>query len=342
MPAPDDDIAPLAALIAGQLADPDSHWGLGGFGAIAEFLRDSDEAAAVSLAGLPLSVVTQRGGIRVDRCKGVRAVAYETPAGAGWNQSVALCLGAEEAAMNGRTALTELGADRDALRGEDRDGTLFDLGLGLPHVDVAIRLHDSQIVTDLRKHVGANVFAPGNPAMAIIFAAQPHRVFMSRIARVEVFQPIPPPDGRSPQGPHTHVLPKLLAQKRTHAATEPIPDGLVSCLSFFPAHPRKDALGGIKPFEPARHAAFQDILRRYGRADLVALKQRVASSIAAGENPAAELEEIRHHRASIRVLLRQIQATGVAASALQPWLAKYERHGLDGGRNDDGDLSGCH
>ncbi len=47
------------------------------------------------------------------------------------------------------------------------------------------------------------------PAMAMILAANPHRVFLSRLGRIEVYQPIPPPSGKSPQGPHTHVLPQL-------------------------------------------------------------------------------------------------------------------------------------
>ena len=43
----------------------------------------------------------------------------------------------------------------------------------------------------------------------------PHRVFCCRMGRVEVYQPIPAPDGKSPEGPHTHVLPRLLAHGRS-------------------------------------------------------------------------------------------------------------------------------
>jgi hypothetical protein len=59
------------------------------------------------------------------------------------------------------------------------------------------------------------VFEPGNPAMGMILAANPHRVFISRLGRIEVYQPIPPPSGKSPEGPHTHVLPRLLKSGRT-------------------------------------------------------------------------------------------------------------------------------
>ncbi len=104
-------------------------------------------------------------------------------------------------------------------------------------------------MSELRKCVGLPVFAADNPAMKIILAASPHRVFISRIGRAEVYQPIPPAGGKSPDGPHTHVLPKLLQHKRTHAATEPIPEGWVPCAHFYPAHPLKDAMGRAHEFD---------------------------------------------------------------------------------------------
>ena len=115
------------------------------------------------------------------------------------------------------------GADDEALRERDRDAVLFDLGLGALQVDCCVRVADPEVAAQLRAHCGQPVFAA--PAMGIILAANPHRVFLSRLGRIEVFQPIPPPDGKSPDGPHTHVLPGLLRHRRTHAATEPIPDG---------------------------------------------------------------------------------------------------------------------
>ena len=79
---------------------------------------------------------------------------------------------------------------------------LFDLGLGTLQVDICIRSRDAALVTALRGFVGASVFTPGNDAMRLIMTANPHRVFISRVGRAEVFQPIPPPGGRSPDGPH--------------------------------------------------------------------------------------------------------------------------------------------
>jgi uncharacterized protein DUF6925 len=77
-------------------------------------------------------------------------------------------------------------------------------------VDLCIRLADESNAAPLRECCGRAVFEPGNSAMAIILEIDPHRVFVSKLGRLEVHQAIPPATGKSPDGPHTHVLPKLL------------------------------------------------------------------------------------------------------------------------------------
>ncbi|MGC1464300.1 MAG: hypothetical protein WA792_01060 [Pseudolabrys sp.] len=328
----------LDTIIAGQLADPESHWGLGSFGAIAEFTRDRDEDVTLDLSAHAMSAVTPRGGIRIVPPMGLRPVAFETAAGVSWNQNFALCLPAEAASMNRRGVLTEVGPDTDALRDDDKQSVLFDLGLAIPHVDALIRVPDQAVAAQLRMHTGKNVFAPDSTAMHIILAANPHRVFVRRCGRIEVYQPIPPHDGRSPEGPHTHVLPKLLAHGRTHAATEPIPDGWVPCLSVYPAHPAKDPLGRAKPFQPARHTAFQALLRAYGDPETIMLKTQVVAAVVSGKAPSEKESEDRFARACIRIALRQVQASGLTSPSLGLWLEKYERPGAQ----DTSDISGCH
>ncbi len=195
---------------------------------------------------------------------------------------MALCLPVGQCAMNRRTALTELGPDTEALREQDRSAILFDLGLDALQIDAAVRIADPAIVARLREHTGRSLFEPENPAMGFILDANPHRVFIARIGRVEVFQPIPPPDGESPQGPHTHVLAKLLKLKRTHAATELIPKGWVPAGYLYPANPLKDADGRDRPFDRAHHEAFQAIMRAFGDPGWMGLKDRVAAAVAAG------------------------------------------------------------
>jgi len=161
-------------------------------------------------------------------------------------------------------------------------------------------------------------------------------VFASRLGRIEVFQPIPPSDGKSPEGPHTHVLPRLLHHKRTHAATEQIPDGWIPCAHLYPAHPLKDALGRPRPFDPRRHDDFQRTLRLYGDPDCVALKRRVVAAIAAGEDPAAVcVTHDRFARTNVRVALRQLMALHEPTPSLLAWIAAHERAGQMASAGED-------
>jgi hypothetical protein len=270
--------------------------------------------------------MTGRGGLRIEADDALRPIASESLTAQSWNQRVALCLPKEACAMNKRSVLSEIGPDRDALRAEDRGAVLFDLGLDTLQVDVCIRSSDRDFLERLRPLVGKSVFSPGNGAMGTILAASPHRVFISRVGRIEVFQPIPPPDGKSPEGPHTHVLPKLLRSGRTHAATEPLPHGWIPCAHFYPPHPMRDASGHHRSFQSEHHAAFQTLLARYGDPQLVDTKRRIVECVAAGRGPreAAPAAD-RFARAAVRVALRQLQAVEQGSPALTAWLTAHDR-----------------
>jgi len=323
-------------LLAAQMADHETGWSLGTFGAIAEFARGGDEPVELSRTGAHIAAATARGGIRIAAREDMRLFASESTTRESWSQRVSLCLPDGCCAMSGRTAFTALGPDAGALREQDREAVLFDLGLGALQVDAYVRVADPEVTAQLLSCAGRSLFEAGNPAMAIILAASPHRVFVSRLGRIEVFQPIPPADGKSPDGPHTHVLPKLLRHRRTHSATEPVPDGFVPCAHLYPAHPARDAFGRSRPFDGGRHAAFQDILRAFGDPAAVALKQRVVAAIAAGADPSAiAVTDHRFARTAVRVALRQLSATNGASPALAAWMAAHERP--DRGEPEDED-----
>jgi hypothetical protein len=318
--------ASLIELLAAQMADPEASWSLGTFGAIAEFARDPDEPVELSRTDADLAAATARGGIRITPNEGLRLFASESATRESWSQRVSLCLPENRCAMNGRIELTALGPDTEALREQDREAVLFDLGLVTLQVDACVRVADPKVIAELLPHVGRSLFEPGNPAMMIILGASPHRVFISRLGRIEVFQPIPPADGKSPNGPHTHVLPKLLRLRRTHAATEPVPDGFVPCAHLYPAHPTRDAFGRGRPFDGGRHAAFQSILSAFGDPASVALKQRIIAAITAGADPTSvAVTDHRFARTAIRVAVRQLCATDDASPALAAWMAVHER-----------------
>jgi hypothetical protein len=316
----------LLDLIAGQLADTETTWSIGTFGAIAEFTRDAEEAATISRADDMISVVTVRGGLRIEPCRDLRPVASESPTTASWTHRVALCIPEDACAMNRRTVLTEVGADRAALRAEDREAILFDLGLGTLQVDACVRSGDKAVIAALRRCAGKSLFAPDNGAMGVILASNPHRAFLSKVGRIEVFQPIPPPDGRSPNGPHTHVLPKLLAHGRTHAATEPTPAGWIPCAHFYPPHPARDGFGHRRAFAAKHHAAFQMLLAKYGDPQFLDIKRRTVASVVSGQAPSAGWAAGgRFARATVRVALRQLKASEHTSPVLGAWLSAHDR-----------------
>jgi hypothetical protein len=316
----------LPGFLAERLTDTETTWSVGTFGAIAEFMRDVDEPAKILCGDHAITAVTAKGGLRIDAHPKLRPFASESLTTQSWGQRVALCLPAEAAPMNGLGELTELGPDRDALRVEDRTGVLFDLGLGTLQVDACIRSGDAAVIAALRRYICKSVFATDSVALGVILQSNPHRVFVSRLGRVEVFQPIPPANGKSPEGPHTHVLPKLLAHHRTHSATEPVPDGWVPCAHLYPPHPLRDGFGPNRPFQGNCHIAFQNLLLRYGDPERVALKRRIIYSVMAGHGPAEiVIPGDRFSRAAVRITLRQLQASGPSSAALSSWLSHHDR-----------------
>lgn len=251
-------------LITRALADPEAGWSLGTFGAAGEFRRRPGEPA-LPLAGGRLGLSTARGGIALHLHPDLVPVAYETPLPGGWSHAVALCLPAEAVRGPARTGLTELGPDRAALRPEAAGRILFDLGLGLPQVAACLRSDVPEVLTRLRRMRGPA--ALDEARLAEMRAGRLGLVFAGPLGRVEVEA-----FGEAP-GPRAYAVAGVLRLGRSHAATAPIPRGLVPCAHLHPAHPLRDADGQPRPFDGARHAAFQALLERWGDPGLLAWKR---------------------------------------------------------------------
>ena len=317
----------LDTVLRRYLADPTASWGLGTYGAVAEFHRTSDEPVSID-TGATLQVVTARGALRIGSTQGLCVCAYEQPghASESWSHVLTLCLPAESSAMHRRTVLTECGPDDEALRPQDRAAVLFDLGLGTAQVDVCVRTADPETLAHLRAGLGRSLFAPDNPLMQVMPQLSPHRVFICRFARLEVYQRIPGHGETPPEGPHTHVLPHLLRHQRTHPATAPIPDGWVPCLSLYPANPIYDALAHPRPFDRVAYEAFQTLLRGFGDAALVRLKEAVTEAVRADQAPDGfALPASRAERAAVRVALRQLAHTDGHRPMLAAWRQAFDR-----------------
>ena len=207
-----------AVIVRGHLADAASRWSVGTYGAIGEFEYEPGEAG-LALDLERLSVGTDRGSLAVVDLSGVQAFALVDEGER--VREVAFCT-------------TREGARRAAITAIDR--LTYDLGLAAPHIDMLVRVADGDDDTAaaLGAAEGTPLLAAGNKVGAAIARASPTRIFVSAVARLEVHQPIPPPGGRSPDGPHTHLLPHLLAERRAHRPNSPLREGLFCGLSLYP------------------------------------------------------------------------------------------------------------
>ncbi|MEA1832512.1 hypothetical protein U8607_10495 [Methylobacterium durans] len=270
-----DDSSAIADLLRAGLADAGTAWSLGTFGAAAEFRRSDDEDVA-PLDGGRIGLVSPRGGIGLCLSDALVPFAYETALGETWSHAVALCLPEAEEIAEARSAVTALGADSEALRAEDRDALLFDLGFGLRTCVVGLRTRDPDAVDVLRGSCGTPALDPQDPRLAALPRSALTFVFDGPIGRIEVA------GDAGAGGPRAHVVASVLRLGRTHPATAPIPAGLVPHAHMLPPHPCKDASGTAIPFDPARHDAFQALLARWGDPALFALKQH---GLGQGERP---------------------------------------------------------
>ena len=317
--------AGIEELVGGALADTQTAWSLGSLGAIAEFLRAEDEPASVD----DLTVRTARGAISVDPSARARPLAHEalTRGVARWRQGVSLVLDAELAQMGRRRVVTELGEDRDSIDPAHRGDRLVDLGLGLPHVDACIRTSDPDLLAIVRERAGQRLLESANPLVGALLAASPHRVFRSRLARIEVYGQIP--SEATPLAPHTHLLPRLLATGRTHSANVPLPVGSLSVLDMHPPHPLVRVDGERRPVDPEAHDRFQAWLRRWGCAEHLAEKARVLACIA-GPDAHHRYQEpsTRVGRTALRVTLRQLASLGGAPPQhVARWRERFDQAG---------------
>lgn len=309
-------------MVGNQLATSSTAWSIGVLGALAEFERDANESAACSA----VSVVTARGAIGLDAHPRMRAIAYEMPSSRvdSWLHGIALCLPRSACRLHARTTITEVGPDADALRPQDRGAILFDLGFGADCFDFHVRCHDPAQVGMLRGAAGKRLLdEPG--LFAEIVEMSPPRVFVSALGRIEVYQRIGAHGGATPDGPHTHVLPKMLRSGRSQSANLPVPRDWVVCATLYPAHPVRDREGLQKAFDPAQHDAFQSLLQIYGDTDCLAVKHAVWRAVRSARMPdALDVPRGRHARLAQRVALRQMAYTDGALPQLGQWRARFD------------------
>ena len=308
----------ILATLGRLVADPQTAWSLGRSGALAEFSWDADE----SVVRDGLSIATARGALRIaaDHPE-ARLYAGEGigHAGAAWSHWLSLCLPKPRCAMQGHATVAEIGLDHGALEREARDTPLFDLGLGGPYFQLGVRTDSDAMIADLRAAIGRPLLAADALVRSLV-SRSPVRVFESRLARIEVAQPIAAAHGRSPEGPHTHILPELLRDGDTDAADAPA--GWVAQIVAYPPHPLRDVPGRSKPFDAAAHRSFQELLVAFGDPEHCAVKRAVTEAVRSGKSPRSFTVESGRSD-SVRIALRQLRCLDGDSATLALWREAY-------------------
>lgn len=214
-----------------RFSDASGVFVVGVYGAVAEVMREPGEAYEARRSGLSLTLRTRRAALRVEAPDYLTAFEMTRPSGP---PLIALAAPAGRVGPPGPGALTALGPDHEALLAHDAGGARFDVGLGRSAARFSIRCS-----APLAERIGAHCGAPWPECLERIRAAvveeSPVRVVEASRLRAEVDAAIPPPDGASPEGPHTHLLPGLVAQGFDAPPTLALPKGYVLSALFHPA-----------------------------------------------------------------------------------------------------------
>lgn len=315
-------------LLPDAIHDARNAWSMGTFGAIAEFMRNADEPVAGNRRGRFAQQVTARGGIGVDAAiaaVGVMPIAYDLLSSDGqtWSHALTFCLPRRGGETSGLVRC--IGPDHEALQAAHCAEWLFDLGVGAGLVDFCVRTNDPALVSALRALEGNPLTSPAAAAARRRMAQiSPHRVVRSPLGRIEVYAPIPPSDGRSPNGPHTHLLPKLLSARRTHGANVPIPDGLQPVLTLHPRSPWHDSDGARAAFDSQLNEEFDALFARYALPEDKEIRIATEVAVLGNADPAAYgWPGTRRGRAQARITLRRL-AQRLGPERVRNWRLLYD------------------
>jgi predicted Fe-S protein YdhL (DUF1289 family) len=221
---PDD----IRSFVAETLAPDGGTWVGGVYGAVAEFCIGAGERVKVVDSEGCLVARTARAAMRIHVSDHVRALAFAN------NRVIVLALPRGRAPTVGNRGLTVIGPDIEAIRPSDREGYLYDFGLGWGCSGFCVRTADPVLRHVLDGRVGDQWPELLAAAGRQVLEASPARVVVNPIGRIEVSTPIPPPGAQTPPGPHTHFLPPLLAAARETAPGMELPQAYAPCLTYYP------------------------------------------------------------------------------------------------------------
>ena len=210
-------------------------WVGGIVGAVGEFAAAPGQSIDAELDGETVTANTPGAQLRFHINDDVRALTFETKETTLERSRIVLAVKCERGCPNVAHALTALGADVDAIALEDRDGQIFDLGLGRKEARFCVRVGPGETRDALLSATGS-VFPAKLPRIAPeLLADSPARVIETALGRIEVLTPIPQPGGQSLPGPHTHLLTDQIASGQAMPAGMEQPRAYLRGAIFYPA-----------------------------------------------------------------------------------------------------------
>lgn len=220
----------LLGEVAHRLTTGDAKLTAGVWGASAEFLRAPEGPVEARIAEDRLILTTAQGALRLDAPTYLTVFEVER---SGDRPLLALAVPQGRAFRDSPRSLTDLGPDPDPLLPRDAGGDRFDLGLGRRAARFLVRC-DRPLSRLLRACAGSawpdHLMRLGQP----LALESPVRIVETPCLRVEIDGKIPPPDGASSDGPHTHLLPDHVAQGLDLPPTVPLPSGYVATALLTP------------------------------------------------------------------------------------------------------------
>jgi predicted Fe-S protein YdhL (DUF1289 family) len=221
--------ATLSAELRRLAGEPNTGWSIGVYGAVAEFAARNDTLPEIEDGDEPLLLRTSGGALRLRPPPGTRM--FELIGAAGKVERRVLALHRSRLSGAPASGVTELGADADAIEPSGRSARLFDLGVSGSLVRFCVRTSESALVAVLRQANGRSPFDPATGLVPALLANAPDRVVISPVGRIEVSGPILRSDR---EGPHTHLLPELLARRHEKEPDFPLPEGYEAGVGIFP------------------------------------------------------------------------------------------------------------
>lgn len=222
----------VRSFVLSTLAVGKGTWVMGVVGAVAEFTAAPGQQVSVREDGEDIVGHTFGGALRMRINDDVRALTFD-PQNADRPPRIVLAVKRERGKLGISDQVKALGQDSSALINEEANA-LYDLGLGRKEARFCVRVSKGPAQQSLEAAVGLS-FVESLPKIgSSLIAESPTRVVETALGRLEVQGAIPPPDARSPEGPHTHLLPDHLATGRALPVGMDLPPSYLPGAIYYP------------------------------------------------------------------------------------------------------------